>query len=150
VSICLIDTTVFCNVVPVPGRDQDCQGVRAQLREHVLEGVTLLLPLATIVETGNHVARQPDGNVRRDTASRFVSMVKQAIEGRTPFVPTPFLEPAALLEWLDQFPDYAVAGMGLGDLSIVKDWEAQCRTHPDHRVFIWSLDQHLRSYDRAP
>jgi len=149
VSICLIDTTVFCNVVPVPGLDQDREDVCAQLRAHVQDGVTLLLPVAAIVETGNHVARNRDGNVRRATAVKFVRMVKQAIEGETPFTPTPFLEPAGLLQWLDEFPQFAMEGMGLGDLSIVKEWEAQCRRFPGRRVFIWSLDRHLASYDNS-
>jgi hypothetical protein len=123
--------------------------VRAQLREHVQHGVTLLLPIATIVETGNHVARHPDGNVRRDAAVKFVRIVKEAIGGRTPFTPTPFLEPEALLQWLDEFPQCAIEGIGLGDLSIIKEWETQCRKHPGHRVFIWSLDRHLGSYDSS-
>ena len=113
------------------------------------DGVTLLLPVAAIVETGNHVARNRDGNVRRATAVKFVRMVKQAIEGETPFTPTPFLEPAGLLQWLDEFPQFAMEGMGLGDLSIVKEWEAQCRRFPGRRVFIWSLDRHLASYDNS-
>jgi len=40
--------------------------------------------------------------------------------------------------------------VGMGDLSIVKAWESACAKHPQHRVSIWSLDQDLAGYDRAP
>jgi len=108
----------------------------------------MLLPLAAVIETANHVAQCADGGVRRGAAARFVRLVKQAIEGNTPFTPTPFFEPEAILGWLDDFPESATRGMGLGDLSIIKEFERQCELHPGRRVFIWSLDRHLRSYDR--
>jgi hypothetical protein len=38
-------------------------------------------------------------------------------------------------------------GAGMGDLSIIKEWEKFKRKIPDHRVFIWSLDSHLQGYD---
>jgi hypothetical protein len=50
-------------------------------------------------------------------------------------------------EWLSGFPDAAMRGAGMGDLSIIKEWEKFKRKIPDHRVFIWSLDSHLQGYD---
>lgn|GEM_PF-5003682 len=37
--------------------------------------------------------------------------------------------------------------MGLADLSIVKEFKCQCMLHRMRRVFVWSYDQHLQSYD---
>lgn len=147
-SICLVDTTVFCNIVPVPGRDQDREAVLAALGANITEGVVHLLPLAAIVETGNFVAQCASGDVRRQTAARFVRLVRDAVEGRTPFTPTPFFEPQAVLDWLEGFPDHAMRGIGFADLSIIKEFERHCALHPTRRVFIWSLDRHLSSYER--
>lgn len=53
-------------------------------------------------------------------------------------------------QWLTEFPDFAMRGQGLGDLSIIHDWNRMCALSPAHRVCIWSLDQHLASHDRKP
>jgi len=41
-------------------------------------------------------------------------------------------------------------GAGMGDLSIIKEWEKFKRKVPDRRVFIWSLDSDLQGYDHCP
>ena len=70
------------------------------------------------------------------------------MEGKAPFTPTPLLGTSEVVGCLDNFPDSAMRGMGFGDLSIIKEFERQCELHPYHRVFVWSLDGHLSSYDR--
>jgi hypothetical protein len=54
-SICLIDTSIFCNVLDVPHRNQQRDEVLRQLRQYVAAPVTLLLPVTAIIETGNHM-----------------------------------------------------------------------------------------------
>lgn len=53
-------------------------------------------------------------------------------------------------QWLDEFPNWAIQGSGLGDLSINQDWERQCELKRGRRVYIWSSDDHLSSFDRGP
>lgn len=50
--------------------------------------------------------------------------------------------------WLNQFPDHAMRGIGLGDLSIIELFELECRRHQNRRVYIWSYDEDLQGYDR--
>jgi len=148
VSICLIDTSVFCNILAVPGRDQHRAELMAKHKDYISRHFTFLLPVATIIETGNHVAHCEDGRVRRQTAEKFVQWVMAAIDGEAPWTPTPLFEMDALKARLAGFPDFAMRELGLGDLSIMKEWERQCELHPYRRVFIWSLDGHLGSYER--
>jgi hypothetical protein len=151
VSIALVDTSIFCNILDIPGRNQHRASVLAQLRVHIENRVTLLLPMATILETGNHIAHIRGGRLRRATAQRFVAQVQQALSGAAPWtVPLPLLDPDALHTYLGEFPDLAMRGLGLGDLSIIKEFERQCQLHPSRRVFVWSLDKHLKGYDRGP
>ncbi len=150
-SIALVDTTIFCNVLNIPRRNQNCKSVRVQLREYIEDNVTLFLPMATILETGNHIAQIKHGGMRRIAAKRFVEQVKHALDNAPPWtVPQPLLNPDTLREYLDEFPDSAMRGLGLGDLSIIKEFERQCTLYTARRVFVWSLDNHLKSYDRAP
>ena len=106
--------------------------------------------MATILETGNHIAQNGDGNQRRTCAEKFVNQVTQALEGKSPFTPINFLKKEDLQGWLKEFPDEAMGGRGLGDLSIIHDWQRICDQNPVRRVYIWSLDNHLNSYNRPP
>ena len=106
--------------------------------------------MATILETGNHIAQNGDGNQRRTCAEKFVDQVTQALEGKSPFTPINFLKEEDLQGWLKEFPDQAMQGRVLGDLSIIHDWQKICDQNPSRRVYIWSLDKHLKGYNRPP
>lgn len=149
-SICIIDTSVFCNILRVPNKDQDHQRAWSELSEHIEAEDTLLLPMATIYETGNHISQNGSGGTRRKVARNFVEQVKKAFTGEAPWVPTPLPDIEEMAGWLNEFPDSAMRVMGLGDLSIVKIFEQQCKLHLSRRVFIWSYDSHLSSYDYRP
>lgn len=153
-SICLIDTTIFCEVLEVPRMCSEPRGAfLATLKRKIEDGETLLLPMATILETGNHIGQNGDGQKRREAAQRFADMVTKAIEGKIPFTPTPFFDAEALSAWLSEFPDWATRndakgkGGGLGDSSIRKEWSRQRELHPNRRVYVWSNDIHLSALD---
>jgi hypothetical protein len=148
-SIVLIDTSVFCNIIPVPGLDQDRNEVMKELTRNIEENATLLLPMATILETGNHIAHLTGGQVRRKVAGWFCVEVKKALEGKSPWTPTSFWEQDELFHWLREFPDHAMRRTGMGDLSIIKEWERQCLLHRARRILIWSLDRrNVDGFDR--
>lgn len=72
-----------------------------------------------------------------------------ALKGGAPWTLVSLPEPADLAQWRDEFPSHAMRKTGMGDLSIIKAWEAACTRHPNRRVRIWSLDGDLQSYDRC-
>lgn len=149
-AVCLIDTSVFVELLNVPHKACRPAQTLAELKERVTLQESLFLPMATILETGNHIGQNGDGGARRACAQRFVQQVGAALEGRSPFKPLHFLQADALKAWLSEFPDHAATGSGLGDLSIVYDWQRLCQQNRARRVYIWSLDTHLAAYDRAP
>jgi hypothetical protein len=155
-AVCLLDTSVWCVVLQVPGHEHRAADVLSELKQRVGRDETLLLPTTVILETGNLIARVPDGTLRRSTAERFVTEARKALQGESPFIVTPPLEVRDLLAWLPEFVEWVTkAGSpskpaGFGDLTIHREWERQGRQHPSRRVYIWSLDSHLSSYDRSP
>ncbi len=149
-SICLLDTSVFVEFLNVPNMNAQHAAIHNELKQKIQDGEFLFLPMATILETGNHIAQNGDGKQRRKVADFFVEQVQLALDGESPFTPIAFPTQDAMREWLAAFPDVAMRGQGLGDLSIVHDWERMCAQHPGHRVYIWSLDHHLASHDRSP
>ena len=146
-AIVLVDTSIFCEILEVPNMCSRVEPTRAELRQRLERGELLLLPLATIIETGNHIAQNGDGRQRRQAAERFAAQVMKALDGISPFHPTSPMDLDALKTWLGEFPDYAMHGVGLADLSIIKEWERQRDLNQARRVLIWSLDKHLSGYD---
>lgn len=155
-SVCLIDTTILCEILEVPNKCGHSDVVLSEMAGKIRDGESLLLPMTSILETGNHIGQNGDGHRRRETAQRFVHLIEQALRGETPFTPTPLFEPQELLGWITEFPDWAGRsdargkGSGLGDLTIYKEFERQCGLQRARRVYIWSLDRHLSSYCREP
>ena len=147
-AVCLIDTSIFVEILNVPRKAQQHDQTLQQLRQRINEGESLFLPMATILETGNHIGQNGDGGARRDCAERFTQQVSAALEGRSPFKAISFLQADEMREWLLEFPDHASRGSGLGDLSIIHDWQRLCSLNPARRVYIWSGDAHLSAYDR--
>lgn len=148
-AVCLLDTSVFVEILDVPGMTGHRHEIMNALTEKIKAGESLFLPMATIIETGNHIGQNGNGRLRRECAERFVEQVTQALEGHSPFKPISFLKQDDLKNWLTEFPDHAGRGSGLGDLSIFHDWQRLCRQNTGRRVYIWSLDGHLASYDQT-
>jgi hypothetical protein len=159
-AIVLLDTSVYLNVLDVPGNNQNRDAVFEEFDIKIRADDRFLLPFATILETGNHIADLPSGRIRRQFAQKLVDNVNLALQGDAPFRPTQFPSRDEFLGWLSEFPDYAMRsktsrkpkeeGVSLTDLSIIKEWQRTCNLHSMSRVLIWSLDSDLAGYDRIP
>jgi len=149
VTICIVDTSVVLELLNVPGKASQHEAVTAEFEQRLGAREEFLLPIAVLVETGNHVAqlKLQDGGARRRSAELFREFAAKALDGAMPFVPTPFPSRADVAAWLNDFPGYAMRGIGLADRSLVALWEAHRDLQPRRRVYIWSLDQHLAGYD---
>ncbi|MCY4030471.1 MAG: hypothetical protein OXH75_29680 [Acidobacteria bacterium] len=148
--IVIVDTSVLLNVLDVPGFNQDRATVLGRFGELVEAAANLLLPMGAVFETGNHIAQLPDGQRRRRYAEVFRDRVREALAGRAPWTLVPGPDATQLAESLDSFPEYAMQGVGMVDLAIVKAWERACARHPRRHVSIWSLDHHLAGHDQRP
>lgn len=148
-AVCLLDTSIFVEILNLPRKAVQHDEIMASLRRKIGDDEQLFLPMATILETGNHIGQVKDGHRRRCCAITFVQQVNAALNGDSPFKPVSFLEARQLQAWLDEFPDHASQGSGLGDLSIIHDWQRLCEQNTGRRVYIWSLDEHLAGFDRA-
>lgn len=156
---CIIDTTVFLNLLNVPNKNQDRQKIQKDFLTYQASGAEFILPMATIIETGNHIAQNGDGNRRRKVALRFCASVKGAFNGDAPYQPSDFPDKHEVLTWLDLFPNLAgknskdetkLEGTSFGDLSIIEEFNKAVRLNKRSEVFIWSLDRDLQSYHHQP
>ena len=149
-DIVIVDSSVLLNVLDVPGFNQHRDDVLERFDQLVDAEDHLLLPLAAVLETGDHVADLSDGGERRRYAERFRARIHEALRNEAPWTPIDFPESSVLLAWLDDFPDMAMRELGISDVSIIDAWQRACARHPHQRVYIWTLHQRLEAYDRCP
>ncbi|NEP59306.1 MAG: hypothetical protein F6K31_20205 [Symploca sp. SIO2G7] len=149
-QVAIIDTSIFCEFLNIPNMNSSRDKVFNDFQKLVSDDTSFLLPMAAVYETGNHIAQLSDGRNRRRFADFFVKEVKKAIKGDAPWqiMQIPTLEEIDI--WLSEFPDLSMREVGMGDLSIIKEWEKAKKRTPFLRVFIWSLDKDLMGYDHQP
>lgn len=156
--IVLLDTSVLLNWMRVTGLNQQQAQVEAQFEAWVKAGAVMLLPFAAVLETGNHIAKIKDGNLRRQHGNALLTLVRDSVAGRAPWQPTGLPSLTEFVAWLESFPSHVQRsksvdkpneGGSLGDLLIGKDFERICRLNPSADVRIWSLDIDLQAQHQA-
>lgn len=155
-ALVLLDTSVYLNVLDVPNYNQDRNDILDEFEIRFKDNNLFFLPMATIWETGNHIADLASGAIRYQYGKKLVEDVTKAIRGDVPYRPTHFPTREEFLVWLSEFPVHVQRnksdkkireGVSLSDLSIIKEWEATRDRHNMSRVLIWSLDSDLAGYD---
>lgn len=149
-DIVIVDSSVLLNVLDIPAFNQHRDDVLEEFGLLVSAGDHLLLPMAAVLEAGDHIADLSDGRERRRHAERFRCRIHEALRGEAPWTPIEFPEPSRLLAWLVDFPDMAMRELGVSDVSIIDEWKRACARHPRQRVYVWTLHVPLRGYDRRP
>ena len=149
-NVHFIDTSVFVELLNIPVKSKDSRHYQQELLELKKSGSeTLILPFATIIETGNHIAQNGDGNQRRACAKRFCDCIQKTIRGEAPWIYYgEQLSQEDLEIMCGQFPDAAMREEGFGDLSIIQAYEKYKRETPGiAHIRIWAKDNHLVSYE---
>lgn len=121
--------------------------VEEELVRIIGRGETLILPIASIIETGNHIAHISDGTLRRAIAGNFADYLRDTADNKAPWSLI-HLEwtPDDLRKFADMFPDQAMRQVGFGDMSIIDAYEDYIKRTPGVSVRIWSTDAHLVAY----
>jgi len=156
-KVLIIDTSILCVWLDVPdmnncGPDNDKwdrDKVQEKIAEEQENNATFVLPLATIIETGNHISQA--AHSRKDRADALADLMKKSADQQTPWAA--FSEQSTLwtsqkLKALaDSWPELAASKLSIGDATIkdVADYYAQM----GFMVEILTGDQGLKSYEPA-
>lgn len=84
-AVAIVDTSIFCNVLDIPNMNGEREQVMKELKDFLKTETTLLLPMAAVYETGNHIAHLGNGRNRRRFAEAFIEQVKKAMTGEAPW-----------------------------------------------------------------
>lgn len=155
-KVTLVDTSVLCELLQVPGKSEPQR--RTEMLEEIdvrsSEGERLVLPFTAVVETGNHIVQS--GGDRHRVAQRLTAFLRLALQADSPFfVPElPFGREfvAALAEGDSTgrtLAELAAAKMGTGDVAILVQRDQLRHGGAFETVDVWTLDQDLDDVARS-
>ena len=90
--VLIMDTCILCVWLGIPNMD-DCgadknkwtiKRVQKKIDEEIKKGTKFVLPIATIIETGNHIAHAA-GN-KYPIVNAFADLIEQTIDEETPWI----------------------------------------------------------------
>ncbi|WP_157521017.1 hypothetical protein [Microbacterium sp. Leaf159] len=111
-----------------------------------------ILPITSVIETGNFIAQLADGQLRRQTAEKLDAILNLICERKAPWVlhdvawDRNFLR--TLLDGADTMSTYvehAMNKVGAGDLCIITE-RLQFEERSKIRAKIWTLDDGLLAH----
>lgn len=153
--VLIIDTSVLCCWLKVPGKDEagpledrwNYDRIDHLLEEEEKKGSTFVLPMATLIETGNHIAQATDNN-RYQRASRLADHLRNATDEQSPWAAftdqSSLWQPEQLRVLADSWPALAAGGTSIGDATIKDVAEHYARA--GYSVEILTGDAGLKAY----
>ena len=153
-KVLIIDTSILGVYLGVPGKDTcgsdknqwDKKRVDDLLKKEEKESTTFVLPLAAIVETGNHIAQA--SSKRYEMAQALAEIMAKAADEKTPwaaFTDQSILwEAEGLKKLAVEWPNLAVQKISIGDATIKTVAEYYAKI--GFQVEILTGDDGLRAY----
>jgi hypothetical protein len=151
----LLDTSIILPLLGVPSKDQHRSAVEQGIDSRSAHGIQLLLPVATILESGARVGETGDGSARRSCAMRFRKLIQSTLDREAPWS-------FQALHWDDELIGRLVAAdngqeelvecfasryLQMGDLVIVQEFR-RLRANLSSRyadIDVWTFDTNLRA-----
>ncbi|MFT5619367.1 MAG: hypothetical protein ACI85I_002610 [Arenicella sp.] len=127
-KVLIIDTSILCVWLKVPNMTAcvsnsgtwDFERVNSKIQEELENKTTFVLPLATIIETGNHIS-QANGDVF-GLAQRFCELLRKTANEETPWSAfsrqDELWTKEKLLELADDWAEPASRKISIGDFTI--------------------------------
>lgn len=157
-KLLIMDTSILCVWLAVPGmatcgpdNDKwDKPRVDTKIKAEIEAKATLVLPFATLIETGNHIAQA--GHSRREKAVDLGELMRLSADEKTPWAAFSdqytLWTPEKLKELSEYWPDLAQGQqLSLGDATI-KD-VAEYYARMGWEIEILTGDQGLKAYEPA-
>lgn len=155
-KVLIIDTCLACVWMHIPGKEVagpdndrwDFERVNNKIQEEISIGTQLILPLASIIETGNHVSHV-EQRTKQPYVEKFGAMIEDVIEQRSPWAfgtQSDLWSGEKLRQVVNKWEEMNLTGEhSLGDVSILAVATMYRRAGFD--VEILTSDQLLKAYE---
>jgi hypothetical protein len=154
-KVLIIDTSVLCVWLEVPGMDScgpdDDKWDRPRIVEKIggeeQANTTFVLPLASIIETGNHISQAQ--SKRWECGNALADLMRKSAKEETPWaafsVQSELWSSRELIKLADSWPDLAANKLSLGDATILD--VAKYYSQMNFKVDILTGDKGLKAYE---
>jgi hypothetical protein len=154
-KVLILDTSILCCWLKIPGKDTagpttdkwDYQRIDTLLKAEIAKGSTLVLPIASLIETGNHIAQC--GGDRFQLATRLTEHLKNATNAKSPWAAfndqAVLWEAVGLTKLSNDWPHLAISGLTIGDATI--KFVAEHYASSGFPVEILTGDKGLKAYE---
>lgn len=153
-KVLVIDTDILCVWLGIPRKD-DCGPIndrwdQARVNEKIqleeVDKTTFVLPLATLIETGNHIAQA--SHSRLEVAGKLAEIIRKSADDVDPWAAfdnqSVLWTPEHLRKLADEWPALANTGLAIGDATIKRLAEYYSE---QFEVEILTGDQGLKAYE---
>ena len=154
-KVLILDTSVLCCWLRVSGKDTagplddrwTPERIEKLIEQENKRHSTFVLPIASLIETGNHIAQAPDS--RYDCATALAEHLKATADAQSPWAAftdqSALWEPNQLRRLARDWPNLAAGGTSIGDATIkdVAEYYARAGFH----VEILTGDAGLKAYE---
>ncbi len=152
--VLILDTSVLCCWLQVPGKEEagplndrwNHGRIDELLAQERIKESTFVLPIATLIETGNHIAQAARDRFER--ARSLANCLREAADAKSPWAAfsdqSPLWQPDNLRALAESWPDLATGGTSIGDHTI-KD-VAEYYAKAGYSVEILTGDAGLKAY----
>ncbi|MDZ8237166.1 MAG: hypothetical protein RMZ69_08360 [Nostoc sp. ChiQUE01a] len=157
-KVLIIDTSILCVYLGVPGKETcgsendkwDKKRVEDRFQEEEKQGTKFILPIATIIETGNHIAQA--SSKRYEIAQAFADILVKVADGVIPWgvFETQVGElwnSEQLKQLASEWPILASRKFSIGDATIKTVAEYYAKTSSTFQVEIFTGDGGLKAYE---
>lgn len=150
----IFDTSVLCCWLKVPGKDTcgpqnnqwNFEKIRRKIEDEKKNSSIFVLPLATIIETGNHISQVAAD--RHALAAALADLIKKTATETEPWAAfsqqSTLWEKENLQKLADTWPALAAQRLSIGDATIKDVAEYYAKAHCE--VEILTGDQGLKAY----
>jgi hypothetical protein len=165
-KLLIIDTSVFCVWLDIPerntckdefGKTLTSKEIQTKIIDYDKKGYQFVLPMAVIIETGNHIAQIKTQDLRIEKAKQFADHITKSLDAAMPWIA--FDNQKALFEtenlremimtWKSEVykTQQGQKGISMGDVAIAqvaKFYQAS------NEVMIFTGDTGLRNFEYKP
>lgn len=149
-SVTFIDTSILCELLRVPGKSDPSRFsiVTAEMDQRATAGERFVIPVTSLIETGNHIAQCAGDRYR--IAGKLTAMIRAALDGSAPWVVLETRLGPLFLEQLcagdstgRSLEQLAAAKIGTGDVALLVEGDQLLASSAVSEARVWSLDAGL-------
>lgn len=149
-NVHFVDTSVLVELLDIPKMNDRHAQAQKEYKELAVKGDVFVLPIAVLIETGNHIAHIPDGTMRYQIAAQFSALVQKAVNAEDNWNTVPSISTSTLEAIIEQFPAQAQGQTSFADISIIEQFNDYWQNRqPIGKMRIWAFDVHLQGYSRT-